>query len=115
MGVVISLLVLWTLYPIVFALAEGTGKISPNKEVSILALPNLCCLPCVNTGTCQFCVNSAHSLVNSLYLIAVELLGLLTFASQWFFAITQVVFYGILDILAKVVFGAVIVSAAPHQ
>lgn len=57
-GLVISLLVLWTAYPIVFALAEGTGKISPNKEVF---------------------------------------------------------FYGILDILAKVVFGAVIVSVAPHQ
>jgi len=57
-GLVVFLLVLWTLYPIVFALAEGTGKITPNKEV---------------------------------------------------------VFYGILDILAKVVFGAIIVSVAPQQ
>ena len=30
-----SLLVLWTCYPIVFALAEGTGKISSNKEVCV--------------------------------------------------------------------------------
>jgi len=57
-GLVGFLLVLWTLYPIVFALAEGTGKITPNKEV---------------------------------------------------------VLYGILDILAKVVFGAIIVSVAPNQ
>ncbi len=32
-GLVASLLVIWTCYPIVFALAEGTGKISSNKEV----------------------------------------------------------------------------------
>jgi bacteriorhodopsin len=57
-GLVVYLLVLWTLYPIVFALAEGTGKITPDKEV---------------------------------------------------------VLYGILDILAKVVFGAIVVSVAPHQ
>ncbi len=35
------LLVLWTCYPIVFALAEGTGKISSNKEVCGQSTENL--------------------------------------------------------------------------
>lgn len=58
MGLVTFLLVLWTCYPIVFALAEGTGKISSNKEVML---------------------------------------------------------YGILDVLAKVVFGAIIIAKAPDH
>lgn len=32
-SLVAMLLVLWTCYPIVFAMAEGTGRISSNKEV----------------------------------------------------------------------------------
>jgi len=55
-SLVAMLLVLWTCYPIVFAMAEGTGRISSNKEVLL---------------------------------------------------------YGILDVLAKVVFGAILVSRAP--